>query len=87
MSTQNIPFQLGDRVRDVITGFKGVVTGRIEYINGCDQCCISPEATRDGKLAESIWFDWQRLERSGKAVVMPQREGGGPQLGSPGRQA
>lgn len=31
---------LGQEVRDRLTGFSGVVTGRAEYITGCAQICV-----------------------------------------------
>ena len=51
----------GIRVRDKITGFEGAVTGRADYITGCNQYLVSPEM--DGKdFKESRWFDEQRLD-------------------------
>jgi hypothetical protein len=48
--------------RDIITGFKGICTGKVVYITGCDQALISPEAKEDGTLPEAHWIDVQRLE-------------------------
>jgi len=53
---------LGTTMRDTITGFTGVVTGRAEYISGCAQALLVPKAKDDGSLPESHWFDEQRLE-------------------------
>lgn len=36
--------QLGDKVVDVVSGFKGVVTGRAEYLTGCSQFSVSAES-------------------------------------------
>ncbi|HAM56249.1 MAG TPA: hypothetical protein DCQ64_12950 [Candidatus Rokubacteria bacterium] len=66
--------QLGDRVRDNITGFEGVATGRTEYLYGCVRICIEPSALQEGKPIEAIWFDEQRLDKASAAKT------GGPAL-------
>lgn len=53
---------LGQTVRDKITGFKGIVTGRCEYITGCNQALVAPPVKADGSSTDSQWFDEQRLE-------------------------
>lgn len=57
-----ITIELGDTVSDRVTGFKGVVTGRVEYITGCNQLLISPKADEKNALPESRWIDEQRCE-------------------------
>jgi hypothetical protein len=70
----------GDRVKDRVTGFEGVVTGVGEYITGCRQCLVQPSA-RDGKYEDGRWLDDDRLELLQEAfVTMPNRtRDGGPQ--------
>lgn len=51
----------GHKVKDKITGFTGIATGFVQYISGCNQILICPGLDKDGKLAESHWFDEQRL--------------------------
>jgi hypothetical protein len=53
--------KLGQKVRDRITGFTGVVTGRVEYITGCNQLLIAPAVGADGSHKESVWIDEQRV--------------------------
>lgn len=53
---------LGCPVVDRITGFKGVVTGHVEYLTGCNQSLVVPRAAEDGSLREGQWFDDQRLQ-------------------------
>lgn len=54
--------RIGDRVRDTINGFKGIATGRTEYINGCRQFLVKPEGLdKDGKPIDGIWLDEQNL--------------------------
>lgn len=54
--------QLGQKVRDKITGFAGTVTGHCEYISGCNQTLVVPGTKEDGSLIGAEWFDDQRLE-------------------------
>lgn len=52
---------LGTKVRDKITGFEGIATGRATYITGCDQICITPQA-EGGDFKSSHWVDDARVE-------------------------
>jgi hypothetical protein len=53
---------LGSKVRDTITGFEGIATGRGVYLNGCVSVCITrSELTKDGE-PKVEWFDEQRVE-------------------------
>jgi len=52
--------KLGDRVKDSINGFKGIVTGKAEYLNGCVSFLVEGEVDKDGKTVNH-WFDEQRL--------------------------
>lgn len=35
--------ELGQKVKCVVTGFTGIATARIEYLNGCMQILVSPK--------------------------------------------
>lgn len=54
--------KLGVTAKDKITGFQGVVTGRCEYISGCDQALLIPKVDEKGSHRDGHWFDVQRLE-------------------------
>lgn len=54
--------QLGITVIDKITGFRGVVTGFVQYITGCNQCLVVPPLGADGGVRDATWFDVQRLD-------------------------
>jgi hypothetical protein len=54
--------KLGDKVKDRITGFTGIATGRHEYLTGCTRITIEPQELKDGKPVASEWFDVQRVE-------------------------
>jgi hypothetical protein len=54
---------LGDKVRDRINGFTGIVTGRAEYLYGCVQVLVAPQkTTKEGKRPDSEWLDEDRVE-------------------------
>lgn len=64
---------LGLKVKDVITGMKGVVTSVSYDVAGCIQGLVRPEGTGDnGKLKESYWFDTKRLKVLSKVPVVEQ---------------
>lgn len=58
--TKQYAGELGVTVEDRITGFRGIVTGHVNYLSGCNQGLVVPQATKDGSI-NSQWFDDQRL--------------------------
>ncbi len=58
---------LGKKAKDKITGFSGIITGRAQYLYGCDQYCIVPPA-KDGEIKGGEWFDEGRIEVTGDGV-------------------
>ena len=54
--------KLGSKVRDNLTGFTGIATGRSEFQYGCARVLIEPQELKDGKPVEGQWFDEQRVE-------------------------
>jgi hypothetical protein len=53
--------ELGSKVKDSITGFSGIATGRAEYLHGCARVLVEPQELKDGKPVESQWLDEPRL--------------------------
>ncbi len=54
--------ELGDRVKDTITGFKGVAGVLAFHLTGCHQVGIQPEELdKDGKVKDWLWVDVQRV--------------------------
>lgn len=51
----------GQKVRDLITGFEGIVTGHADYITGCHQYLVQPTVASDGSAREGKWYDEDRL--------------------------
>jgi hypothetical protein len=64
------PAMLGDRVREVVTGRTGLVTGFCEYLWGCEQLLvhIDGEKDKDGDT-KTVWYDVSRLEVTERAAT------------------
>lgn len=62
---------LGNTYQDKITRFKGVATGHVTYLSGCNQVLLVPQVNDKGELVASEWFDEQRCEyQEAPAVVL-----------------
>jgi hypothetical protein len=78
--------ELGQKGKDQITGFEGIITGRATYMYGCDQYCLSPEVDKDGKIQDGVWFDEGRIKITGNGVKPEEVKAdkpGGPQMDAP----
>lgn len=71
--------ELGRTVKDVVTGFKGVVTARCVYLNGCVQYDVKPKVNDKGEMIEGKWFDEEQLMVLSNKIVktVPVPTGGG----------
>lgn len=78
--------EMGSTAKDRITGFRGIVTGRAQYLTGCNQYLLNPPA-KDGALVCSEWFDEQRLEvdASYDVVRLDNSNGNGADRAAPKR--
>ena len=65
----NDKIELGDEVEELITGFKGIVMAKAQYLTGCDQIAIQPQGINDGKFPASHWFDKSRIKILNKYVI------------------
>lgn len=54
-------YELGSKAKDKITEFEGIITARCEYLTGCNQYCITPQAER-GDYKDSVYIDEDRIE-------------------------
>jgi hypothetical protein len=72
--------KLGDKVRDRVTGFEGIVTSRTVYLNGCIQYGVKPCKCVNGKPIDAEWIDEKQLILVKLGVVpVAQELTGGPQ--------
>ena len=54
-------FKLGDKVKDYVTGFTGVVVGRTEWLNGCIRYAVQPTTLKDGAPQDVQHIDEQQI--------------------------
>lgn len=75
----------GAKVTDIITGFAGTVTGRCDYITGCNQYLVQPAQKSDGTFVEGRWFDEHRLrvDPSYDPVTLPAAKRDGADAPAP----
>lgn len=80
---------LGDRVRDQMSGIEGIAFGRSSYVTGCDHIGIKRSGTApDGKAFDLHWCDEpliEVMETDAFSAADPERAmaaNGGPSLHS-----
>lgn len=66
------PHKLGLIAIDVLTGFRGTIVARVEYITGSDRYLVQPPF-RKNKLSQAEWFDEARLDVSDQPAKLFQR--------------
>jgi len=69
--------QLGQKVKDKITGFEGIVVARCEYLNGCIQYQVKPKVNEKNESSKEQWIDDQQLEVISDGILIPQNDTGG----------
>jgi hypothetical protein len=68
----NFKYELGLEAEDIVTGFKGIIEARIQFITGCNNYKLQPKGqAADGKLLEPALFDENRIKVIGKGVNIP----------------
>lgn len=68
----------GDRVRDTITGLKGIVICESKWLHGCRRLTIQPERLHEGKALDYVSFDEPQLELVETKQSKSTSGGGGP---------
>lgn len=66
MSTK---IELGDTAKDIITGYKGVVVSRTDWLWACTRFGIQSKKLKDGQPTDAQWFDEHQLEIVEKGTV------------------
>lgn len=61
MGTDIFKHENGLKAVDKVTGFKGTITARCDYLDGTKQYMVTAKAPMDGKAPESIWIDESRV--------------------------
>jgi hypothetical protein len=70
-------FKLGQRVKDRVTGFTGIATNRLEYLNGCIQYCVKPQHKEGEKIPDGEYIDQQQLELVDEGITVKSKKTGG----------
>lgn len=71
-------FELGSLAKDIITGYKGIIIYRTQWINNCNVYGIKCQELKDGKPIDSHQFDEPQIELITEKVVSSIRNTGGP---------
>lgn len=69
---------MGQKAKDVITGFQGIVTGKAQYITGCEQALLVPPVKPDGEFVSGNWFDEDRLDLVDPLIPALPKTANGP---------
>lgn len=78
--------ELGQKAKDKVTGFEGIIIGRVQYLTGCDQYGLVPPA-KDGKIESAQYFDEGRIKIVGAGVTAEEVSAPTPKRGGPNRDA
>lgn len=71
---------LGDLVRDPVTGLEGTVMCIHSYLHGCNRVSVQPKLKEDGTVPDAPTFDEPQLEIiKKKAVPRGDTTTGGPE--------
>ncbi len=73
---------MGTLVEDKVTGYKGQVVARYEFLYGCRRYGIQAKELKDGKPVESITID----EDACKVLKLPKEEHKTINTGGPTRE-
>ena len=69
------PIELGCRVRDVSTGYSGIVMAIAYYLSGRIEVLVQPQCEDVSQPPPSIYLDHRYLERVGDDVIeLPQNQ-------------
>lgn len=61
---------LGDKVKDLVTGLEGIATSRTEWLYGCGRIGVQPQEVKDGKQVEAAVIDEPQLEVLERGVIV-----------------
>ncbi len=64
--------QLGDEVKETITGLKGTCTAVADWLYGCKRIVIQAKMNKDGTIPEAIWTDEAGCEITKAKAIQPK---------------
>jgi hypothetical protein len=64
MKSFEMKIEMGAKVRDIVSGYEGIITAYTVHITGCDVVAIKSRALdKDGKTQDPLWVDVTRVQR------------------------
>lgn len=72
-----MPIKLGDRVTDIITGFKGVAWSRCSYLTSPDQIGVMSRVEEGRPEGTIMYVDEDRLMATALVELQQLKYGGG----------
>lgn len=57
------PIELGNNVKCLITGFEGIATSKLEYIDGSVEYGVTPQKLKDGHYPKVEYISSTRIKR------------------------
>jgi len=74
--------ELGDTLKDTVTGFQGVAIAKCVWLYGCTRITIQPPVGKDGKIPDTGTFDEPSLivvKKAKKKFAEGENKTGGSQ--------
>lgn len=79
--TTSVKFKhnLGEFVKDKVSGFQGTIDARCQWLNGCIRYSVMPKMKEgEAKMPESFWIDEAQIEKVDNGVSIKKSKRGGP---------
>jgi hypothetical protein len=83
ISKKAFKFELGEAVRDVLTGFTGIVATQSRWLTGCNTYGVKPLELKDGVPMDRVYFDEPQLELVKASQFEEAEETSEPDPGGP----
>lgn len=64
--------ELGDEVKDLVSGIVGIAVTRHQYLQGCDRITIQPAVKKDNCYVDCQTFDEPQLKIIKKQKLNPE---------------
>lgn len=76
--TPDFKFELGDKAKDKITGFEGIIVYRTQWLHNCNVYGMKSQELKDGMPRDNAQFDEPQLELVKEKEIEKSRKTGGP---------
>lgn len=85
MENIQFKFNLGQKVRDTVTGFSGIIVRSAICLNGCIQYVVQPPINKSetNKFPDTVWIDEAQIEVIDQGISVEKKSTGGPSTKGP----